>query len=111
MAILIYGIFGFFLNNLFFFVCFPMIKNYSDEKYNFESLKKTTNIQNQRLLKPRPLELTAKDEHIVMEHLDTFKANGFELKVDMEQPPTKRISLLTQPYSKNVEFGIKGINI
>jgi len=71
-------------------------------------LKKTTNIQNQRLLKPRPLELTAKDEHIVMEHLDTFKANGFELKVDMDQPPTERISLLTQPYSKNVEFGIKG---
>ncbi|ORX47944.1 DNA mismatch repair protein MutL [Piromyces finnis] len=81
----------------------------SDEKYNFESLKKTTNIQNQRLLKPRPLELTAKDEHIVMEHLDTFKANGFELKVDMEQPPTQRISLLTQPYSKNVEFGIKDL--
>jgi DNA mismatch repair protein PMS2 len=81
----------------------------SDEKYNFESLKKTTNIQNQRLLKPRPLELTAKDEHIVMEHLDTFKANGFELKVDMDQPPTERISLLTQPYSKNVEFGIKDL--
>jgi len=49
----------------------------SDEKFNFESLQKSTKINSQRLLSPIPLELTAADEEIVSQHLEIFARNGF----------------------------------
>ena len=54
------------------------------------------------------MELTAQEEIIVTENLEVFRKNGFEFEIDQEAPPTKRIKLLTLPYSKGTQFGISG---
>ncbi|KAI8090250.1 uncharacterized protein B0P05DRAFT_329885 [Gilbertella persicaria] len=79
----------------------------SDEKYNFETLQKTTEIQGQRLISPPVLDLTAAEEHVVMENLDIFKANGFDVQVMPDHPPTQRIRVISQPVSKNTMFDKK----
>ncbi|RCI03888.1 hypothetical protein CU098_007941 [Rhizopus stolonifer] len=79
----------------------------SDEKYNFETLQKTTEIQGQRLISPPVLDLTAAEEHVVMENLDIFKANGFDVQIMPDHPPTQRIRVISQPVSKNTMFDKK----
>ena len=53
---------------------------------------------------PRP-QLTAADELIVIDHLNIFKQNGFEIQVDSAAPPTQRLRLLALPFSKHTVFG------
>ncbi|BES91928.1 DNA mismatch repair protein [Nesidiocoris tenuis] len=77
----------------------------SDEKYNFETLQKTTVITNQKLVVPQPLELTAANECILMDNLDVFKKNGFEFLIDPEAPATKKVSMTAVPLSANRVFG------
>ncbi|KAI8341544.1 hypothetical protein BD560DRAFT_412104 [Blakeslea trispora] len=79
----------------------------SDEKYNFEALQKTTEIKSQRLIQPPILDLTAAEEHVVMDNLDVFKANGFDVEVLSENEPTRRIRVISQPFSKNTMFDQK----
>ncbi|KAJ4482401.1 DNA mismatch repair protein [Lentinula aciculospora] len=97
----------------------------ADEKYNFETLQQTTNIKSQRLLQPRPLELTASDELLALENLDVLKLNGFELEVggdtqevgddiemrdDNRQSPTYRqLRLVAQPVSKSTVFDMRDL--
>ncbi|KAK8865970.1 hypothetical protein IAR55_001119 [Kwoniella newhampshirensis] len=83
----------------------------SDEKYNFETLQKTTVIKGQALIRPRPLQLTAGDEIVAMENLDILHSNGFEVKVDEEKPPGRgeRISLMAMPVSKDTTFDFKDL--
>jgi len=81
----------------------------SDEKYNYETLQKTTKLNLQRLLKPLSLELSAVDEMIVIDNLDVFRANGFDFDVNKDEPPTQRIKLTAYPFSKNTEFGIQDV--
>ncbi|CEP11351.1 hypothetical protein [Parasitella parasitica] len=76
----------------------------SDEKYNFETLQKTTQIKGQRLLSSPVLDLTAAEEHIVMDNVDIFKANGFDIEILSDNEPTKRIRVISQPVSKNTMF-------
>ncbi|KAI8639498.1 hypothetical protein BD408DRAFT_392295 [Parasitella parasitica] len=76
----------------------------SDEKYNFETLQKTTLIKGQRLLSSPVLDLTAAEEHIVMDNVDVFKANGFDIEMLADNEPTKRIRVISQPVSKNTIF-------
>ncbi|KAG8308221.1 hypothetical protein J6590_002307 [Homalodisca vitripennis] len=77
----------------------------TDEKYNFETLQRTTTISNQKLVVPQQLELTAVNESILIDSIDVFKANGFEFKIDENAPTTKKVKLTSIPMSKNWTFG------
>ncbi|XP_050072927.1 mismatch repair endonuclease PMS2 [Anopheles maculipalpis] len=82
----------------------------SDEKYNFEDLQRTTVLQNQRLVVPQPLELTAVNEMVLIDNLDIFEMNGFKFEVDGAAPTTRKVRLLAKPYSRNWEFGKEDID-
>ncbi|KAL4874679.1 hypothetical protein BJY04DRAFT_224786 [Aspergillus karnatakaensis] len=83
----------------------------SDEKYNFERLQSTTTVQNQRLVRPKRLDLTAVEEEIVIEHQIILEKNGFVIDVDDsgDEPIGRRCSLLSLPLSKEVVFDIKDL--
>lgn len=76
----------------------------SDEKYNFENLQKNTVISKQRLVKPLGLEFSAQDELIVMQHMDAFRAGGFDIECREQNRPTQRLYLKAQPISKHTIF-------
>lgn len=82
----------------------------SDEKYNFEQLKRTTVLQNQPMVRPQPLELTAVNEMILIDNKEIFEMNGFKFKIDENALPTKKCHLLAKPFSKNWEFGREDID-
>jgi len=83
----------------------------ADEKYNYERLQRTVTLQSQRLVRPKPLELTAIEEEIILNNLDALKANGFEIETihslhddDDETPAGRRCRLLTLPISGEKTF-------
>ncbi|KAF2101655.1 DNA mismatch repair protein MutL [Rhizodiscina lignyota] len=80
----------------------------ADEKYNFERLSSTTVVQNQRLVQPRTLELTAVEEEIILEHPSALSQNGFQIEIDTsgDKPVGQRCRLVSLPMSKEVVFGL-----
>lgn len=82
----------------------------TDEKYNFETLQKTTCIQHQPMVKPQSLGLTAINEMILIDNIKVFEMNGFRFDIDMEAPVTERVKLIGKPYSRNWEFGKEDID-
>lgn len=78
----------------------------SDEKYNFERLQAETIVQNQRLVHPRHLDLTAVEEEIILNHPDALVKNGFLVSTDEsgDTPVGQRCSLTSIPMSKEVVF-------
>lgn len=78
----------------------------SDEKYNFERLQSSTIVQNQRLVYPRTLELTAIEEEIILENNSTLLKNGFLVSIDQSGnlPVGQRCKLLSLPMSREVTF-------
>ncbi|XP_055602995.1 mismatch repair endonuclease PMS2 [Uranotaenia lowii] len=82
----------------------------TDEKYNFEDLQRTTILQNQKLVVPQQLELTAVNEMILMDNLEIFEMNGFKFELDGSAEPTRKVKLLAKPFSKNWEFGKEDID-
>lgn len=102
--------------NLGFIICrldndlFIVDQHATDEKYNFETLQKTTRLQHQPLVIPQSLGLSAISENILLNHMEMFEMNGFRFSVNMEQPVTERIKLTAKPYSKNWDFGRDVIN-
>ena len=78
----------------------------SDEKYNFERLQATTIVQNQRLFHPRPLQLTAIEEEIVLENNDALLKSGFLVDIDTsgDLPVGQRCKVLSLPMSREVTF-------
>lgn len=54
----------------------------TDEKYNFEVLHRTTVMQSQPLAVPQPLELTAANEMLLLDHLPVFEKNGFKFEIN-----------------------------
>ncbi|EST07880.1 DNA mismatch repair protein, C-terminal [Kalmanozyma brasiliensis GHG001] len=81
----------------------------SDEKFNFETLQLTTQIRSQKLIVPRPLELSASDELVAIEHQATLLSNGFEVAVSESGLPGTRVKLVAQPISKGTVFGVKDL--
>lgn len=77
----------------------------TDEKYNFETLRRHTVMQGQKLICPLNLELTASNEIILMDNVEIFKKNGFDFIIDDLSAPGQRVKLLTAPVSKNWNFG------
>lgn len=82
----------------------------SDEIYNFERLQKETVIQNQPLVVPMLLDLTAMDELTLTNNVEIFERNGFKIKIDEEAPPGKKCRLLSVPFSKSTTFDVKDIH-
>lgn len=77
----------------------------TDEKYNFETLRRHTVMQGQKLICPLNLELTASNEIILMDNVEIFQKNGFDFIIDELSAPGQRVKLLTAPVSKNWNFG------
>lgn len=80
----------------------------SDEKYNFERLQSVTVVQSQRLVRPKPLELTAVEEEIVLENQAALEKNGFVVSVDEsgDEPVGSRCQLLSLPLSRETTFSL-----
>lgn len=81
----------------------------TDEKYNYERLERETVLQQQKLIAPRALELTALSESIIEENLDVFRRNGFDFSIDPTAPPMKRVRLTAIPHTKGVVFGVADV--
>lgn len=83
----------------------------SDEKYNFERLQAETVVQNQRLVQPKTLDLTAIEEEIVLENQTALEKNGFVVEIDDSgnEPIGRRCKLLSLPLSKEVVFGVRDL--
>ncbi|OCK78194.1 DNA mismatch repair protein MutL [Lepidopterella palustris CBS 459.81] len=78
----------------------------SDEKYNFERLTASTILAPQRLVHPHPLDLTAIEEEIILNHNPALIANGFVVSIDTSgaSPVGQRCRLLSLPMSREVTF-------
>ncbi|XP_044270750.1 mismatch repair endonuclease PMS2 [Tribolium madens] len=81
----------------------------TDEKYNFEQLQANTVMENQILVNPKPLQLTAGNESLLIENEEIFKKNGFTFKIDESAPCTQKVSLTAIPLSKSMVFGKQDI--
>ncbi|KAG3080600.1 hypothetical protein PI124_g5723 [Phytophthora idaei] len=81
----------------------------SDEKFNYETLQQTTVMHQQPLVRPLMLELTAGEEMIILDHLGVFAKNGFTFLVDKDAPATKKLKLLSLPFTKHTQFGTEDI--
>lgn len=83
----------------------------SDEKFNFERLQADTVVQNQRLVRPQRLDLTAVEEEIVLENRTALEKNGFIVTVDEsgDEPIGRRCQLVSLPLSKEVVFGSRDL--
>ncbi|KAL2851989.1 hypothetical protein BJY01DRAFT_244768 [Aspergillus pseudoustus] len=83
----------------------------SDEKFNFERLQAETVVQNQRLVHPKRLDLTAVEEEIVIENQTALEKNGFLVDVDEsgDEPIGRRCRLLSLPLSKEVVFDVRDL--
>lgn len=80
----------------------------SDEKFNFERLQSSTVVQNQPLVRPYTLDLTAIEEEIIIENNDVLLKNGFVVTIDTsgDEPVGRRCKLLSLPMSREVVFDI-----
>ena len=78
----------------------------SDEKYNFERLQSTTVVQNQRFVRPHPLDLTAIEEEIILENNTALIRNGFlvDMNTTGDLPVGQRCKLLSLPMTREVTF-------
>ena len=83
----------------------------ADEKYNFERLSQNTTLNPQRLVQPKPLQLTAVEEEIILANSTALVANGFELVIDESGnlPMGQRCSLLSLPTSKETTFTLSDL--
>ncbi|EGG15030.1 MutL DNA mismatch repair protein [Cavenderia fasciculata] len=77
----------------------------ADEKYNYETLQKSHELISQPLIRPTHIQLTDEDEEILIDHLDLFKKNGFIFDVNRNAPPTKRVKIVSLPFSRKWTFG------
>lgn len=80
----------------------------SDEKYNFERLQATTVVQNQRLVQPYTLRLTAVEEEVILEYNEALLKNGFLIDTDTSgnTPVGQRCKLISLPMSREVVFDV-----
>ena len=80
----------------------------SDEKYNFERLQANTVVQNQRLVHPHRLGLTAIEEEIVLDNTDALLKNGFRVEIDTsgDEEVGRRCQLVSLPMSRETTFDV-----
>eukprot|EP00116_Pleurobrachia_bachei_P002005 sb/3462267/ len=77
----------------------------TDEKYRFETLKRETKIDSQKLVCPKPLRtLNGAQEDLLISYLHIFNKNGFEFRINEEGTPGTRVALTALPRSKSLVF-------
>jgi DNA mismatch repair protein PMS2 len=76
----------------------------------FELLQRTTQLHQQPLLRPLPVETSAALELVIAEHAEIFVQNGFKIAVDLTAAPGQRVQLQSVPFSKTVQFGVDDVN-
>ncbi|XP_076235693.1 mismatch repair endonuclease PMS2 [Calliopsis andreniformis] len=81
----------------------------TDEKYRFEKLNNETQLKTQRLIIPKPLNLSSLNETILIEHQKTFEDNGFSFKINPEAECGHRAELIGMPVSGSWQFGQEDI--
>jgi DNA mismatch repair protein PMS2 len=83
----------------------------SDEKYNFERLQTETVVQNQRLVRPKALDLTAVEEEVIIENQSALEKNGFMVDVDESgnEAIGRRCKLVSLPLTKEVVFDVRDL--
>lgn len=85
----------------------------ADEKYNYERLQRTVTLQNQRLVRPKPLDLTAVEEEIILSNKDALEANGFEIEMmsgaNDDESTGQRFRLITLPISGEKTFDLSDL--
>ncbi len=83
----------------------------SDEKYNFEKLQEETVVGNQRLVRPKQIDLTAVEEEILIENSFALEKNGFLVTVDTsdDEPIGQKCKLIGLPLSKEITFGLEDL--
>ncbi|KAK2588344.1 hypothetical protein KPH14_004360 [Odynerus spinipes] len=81
----------------------------TDEKFRFEKLSNETKLKTQKLIIPKPLNLSTLNETILMEHQEIFNSNGFEFKINSEDNVGKRVELIGMPVSGGYQFGQQDI--
>ncbi|KAL7627628.1 ATP-binding mismatch repair protein [Parahypoxylon ruwenzoriense] len=84
----------------------------TDEKYNFERLQANTVVQSQRLVQPKALELTALEEEVIRENVESLEANGFIVSMDEsgDYPVGSRCQLLSLPLSRETTFTLADLD-
>ncbi|ODV59577.1 ATP-binding mismatch repair protein ASCRUDRAFT_81886 [Ascoidea rubescens DSM 1968] len=78
----------------------------SDEKFNFEQLRKNTKFQRQRLISPINVELAIIDEMIVKDNIEMIEKNGFKIRVNENNKAGFKIELISIPISKKTVFDL-----
>ncbi|XP_011152383.1 mismatch repair endonuclease PMS2 [Harpegnathos saltator] len=81
----------------------------TDEKFRFEKFSNETKLKTQKLIIPKPLNFSALNETILIDHQQTFEDNGFTFKIDKQAEPGKRIELIGMPVSGGWQFGQEDI--
>eukprot|EP00794_Sanderia_malayensis_P019017 gene19017-20929_t len=82
----------------------------TDEKYNFECLQRDHCLKGQKLIHPKPLELTAVGESVLIDNIEIFRKNGFDFLIDESQCATQKVKLVALPTSKNWTFDVEDID-
>jgi len=82
----------------------------SDEKFRFEGLNRESRIDRQPLVAPHHLQLTPAQEQLAESHLEVFRLNGFELRLDEARPPGRRLRVATLPACQGLIFGERDIH-
>lgn len=80
-----------------------------DEKYNFERLHRDAKKHSQPLIRPRTLHVSANDEMTIAEHIELFRANGFDLDLDESAPVGQRVKLKGMSHCMGASFGVDDI--
>ncbi|KAF2479489.1 hypothetical protein BDY17DRAFT_286224 [Neohortaea acidophila] len=86
----------------------------ADEKYNYERFQRTVTLQNQRLVRPKRLDVTAVEEEIIVNHPEALKANGFEIDTTSDtggddESPRRTFRLITLPMSREKTFQLSDL--
>lgn len=76
----------------------------TDEKFRFEKLSNETKLKTQKLIVPKPLNFSALNETILIEHQKMFEDNGFTFSINEQAEPSKKIELIGMPVSGNWQF-------
>ncbi|EEB07106.2 MutL family mismatch-repair protein Pms1 [Schizosaccharomyces japonicus yFS275] len=81
----------------------------SDEKYNYEKLKRNCVLSAQDLVAPKQLNLAVNEELALLDHLPIIEKKGFRVTVDETAPIGKRCKLVSVPSSSHTIFDVSDL--
>jgi len=82
----------------------------TDEKFNFEMIKRTSSLTSQPMIKPIRLYIPREQELKVIENLDVFERNGFRIKVEADAEPCQQLLITSMPFVKGKTFSVDDVH-